>query len=244
MPQNSDHLFANPSYRPHAPFVFDQAVSDVFDDMISRSVPFYHEMQQLICDLTQQFIQPDTHVLDFGCSTGTTLISLSKAICPSHLISFRGFDNSLPMLEKARNRAQNAEQVIDFQFQDLNQSFEIPVCSVAIFNLVLQFLQPSRRGSLVEDLYKSLMPGGLVIVIEKVSPEDESLLHLWTTLYHQFKKRQGYTDIEILRKQAALTKVLIPWKASETMALFKDSGFSKIESIFQWQHFMGFMALK
>ena len=148
------------------------------------------------------------------------------------------------MLEKARKRAHEAQKKIDWQEQDLNQIFEIPVCSVAIFNLVLQFLQPSRRSSLVEDLYKSLMPGGLVIVIEKVSPENESFSPLWTKLYHQFKKRQGYSEVEIARKHEALADVLIPWKASETMALFEEAGFVQIETIFQWQHFMGFIALK
>lgn len=241
MTAHIDQLFSDPDYSPET-FLFDNAVTAVFEDMIQRSVPMYAHLQHLIVDLTRHFAQPDTYVLDFGCSTGTTLVQLAAGL--AHSIQLRGYDNSEQMLEKARLKAQNQPRLIEWQYQDLNKITEMPQASVAILNLVLQFLHPDKRGQLVRLLSQHIVPGGAAVVIEKISPEHEQLGPLWTQLYHQFKQRQGYSELEIAKKHKALTQVLIPWKASQTQALFRDAGFSMIEPIFQWQHFMGFIAIK
>src|SRR5215510_13371943 len=88
-------------------FKFSSKVANVFDDMVTRSVPFYIEMQRMIGELAADHVQENTNVYDLGCSTGTTMIVLNETIPPS--ISFVGIDDSKAMLDKCRHKLQEAE---------------------------------------------------------------------------------------------------------------------------------------
>jgi tRNA (cmo5U34)-methyltransferase len=86
-------------------FEFTAKVANVFDDMVSRSVPFYEEMQRMVCDLAADFARPNTNLYDIGCSTGTTLLALDEAVDPA--VSFVGIDNSEPCW---RSSAEGSDQ--------------------------------------------------------------------------------------------------------------------------------------
>ena len=58
-------------------FEFDQTVADVFDDMVSRSVPFYDEIHRIILDLIDRNYDQGL-IYDLGCSTGTTISIIDK----------------------------------------------------------------------------------------------------------------------------------------------------------------------
>ena len=81
-------------------FTFNKEVVSVFDDMVSRSVPYYDEMQRMTAELAQDFAQDETNVYDIGCSTGTTLQLLDGAI-ENRNVTLIGIDNSEDMLAKA-----------------------------------------------------------------------------------------------------------------------------------------------
>ena len=69
-------------------FEFNEPVARVFDDMLERSVPFYKECQQMVIDLALHFAQNSSAVYDLGCSTGTLLRHLVKAIPKTKNIRF------------------------------------------------------------------------------------------------------------------------------------------------------------
>src|SRR4051794_25573123 len=73
-----DRVFAE----PHATtdFKFNKKVASVFDDMVSRSVPYYDEMQRMVSTLATDFAVEGTNVYDLGCATATTLIALDKLL--------------------------------------------------------------------------------------------------------------------------------------------------------------------
>ena len=50
-------------------FTFNTEVAEVFDDMITRSVPFYLEQQSMIKEIAKKFWIPGTNIYDLGCST-------------------------------------------------------------------------------------------------------------------------------------------------------------------------------
>jgi tRNA (cmo5U34)-methyltransferase len=57
-------------------FTFDERVAKVFDDMVSRSVPFYNEVQRIQSDLIIDFLPENGGIVcDLGCSTGTRSLS-------------------------------------------------------------------------------------------------------------------------------------------------------------------------
>src|SRR6185503_5590626 len=102
---SKDRVFAGSAARA-SDFEFNAEVADVFEDMLDRSVPYYREQQQLMQQVAAKFYVPGTRVYDLGCSTGTTLINLAKALGPD--VPLVGFDYSQPMLDKAQQRIAGA----------------------------------------------------------------------------------------------------------------------------------------
>ena len=81
-------------------FKFNEDVAHVFDDMVSRSVPFYNEIHRIILDFSNYFLPKENGVVyDLGCSTGTTITLLDKHLASlKKSCDFIGIDNSAPMI--------------------------------------------------------------------------------------------------------------------------------------------------
>ena len=60
----------------------------------------------------------------------------------------------------------------------------------------------------------------------------------------QFKKRNGYSELEIAQKREALENILIPYHLAENTKLLLESGFSSCEMFFRWYNFCGIVAVK
>lgn len=229
-------------------FVFDERVARVFDDMVSRSVPFYNEVQRLQAELIMDFLPDEAGVVcDLGCSTGTTIAHLlAHPDCPASA-RFIGYDNSGPMLAQAREKLSEpvATGRVMLQLADLAALAELPACEVVILNWALQFVRPIGRESLLATVYNALKPGGVLLLSEKILSADSRLNRLYIDHYLQFKKSQsGYTDIENQRKREALENVLIPYRLDENYQLLARAGFKHYDCYFQWLNFVCLIALK
>lgn len=246
MPMSRDQVFATTAARG-SDFEFNEEVAAVFDDMLVRSVPFYTEQQAVIQEAAQKFYQPGTYVYDLGCSTATTLIRLAKALGPQARLI--GFDNSQPMLDKARlnvDKAGCAAQ-IELRCLDLNAdvtSAELINASVVTLCWTLQFVRPLKRDALIRWIYDGMQPGGTLIVTEKVLTNSSDMNRYFIEFYYDFKRRNGYSEEEILKKREALENVLVPYRVDENFELFRRNGFPVVETFFQWYNFAGFMAVK
>ena len=84
-------------------FSFDENVAHVFDDMISRSVPLYADVQRSVPVLAGLLDHDPIKVIDLGCSTGTSLIHLAAAL-PDRNVELIGVDNSPAMLAKCKEK--------------------------------------------------------------------------------------------------------------------------------------------
>jgi tRNA (cmo5U34)-methyltransferase len=241
-----DEIFASTAARS-SDFEFNEEVAQVFDDMLVRSVPFYLEQQGLIQEIAKAFHIEKTAVYDLGCSTGTTLMNLAGALPES--ARFIGYDNSEPMLQKAR---QNVERMghgdrIQLRCADFNDGLEaltIEDASVVMMCWTLQFVRPLKRDRLIRRICDGLSPGGVLIVTEKVLTNDSNMNRFFIDFYYDFKRRNGYSEDEILRKREALENVLIPYRIDENMELFRRNGFRTVETFFQWYNFAGFLCVK
>ena len=67
---------------------------------------------------------------------------------------------------------------------------------------------------------------------------------MYIDVHHQFKRRHGYTDLEIAQKREALENVLIPYRVDENVALLEKCGFHGVDLLFRWCNWAGFIALK
>lgn len=226
-------------------FVFNQKVTDVFDEMLERSVPFYAEIQNMVGELARGFAKDGTNIYDLGCSTGNTMINIAGHMVHKN-VKIIGVDNSLPMLERAKARLKSSRywKQCNFQVADLNQALFLKNPSVVILILVLQFIRPLNREQLIKQVYDCLLKGGCLIVVEKILGNDSLTKRLFIDLYHSFKKRSGYSQLEIAKKREALENVLIPYTIEENKMLLRRNGFQAVDIFFNWYNFAGFIGIK
>jgi len=225
-------------------FKFNKKVAVVFDDMVSRSVPFYEEMQRMIGELAADHFQDNTNIYDLGCSTGTTLIQMDQSI-PDH-IRFVGVDDSNDMLEKCRQKLKEAEfnRPFDLEHADLNNNVTINNASIVVLCLTLQFVRPINREKLLKKIFDGLVENGVVIIIEKILAEESNFNRDFIKYYYDLKRRRDYSEMEIAQKRESLENVLIPYKLSENIILLKEAGFKTYEIFFKWYNFSGIIAKK
>lgn len=227
-----------------ADFKFDEKVVNVFDDMVSRSVPYYAEMQRMTSELAEYFAVKGTNLYDIGCSTGTTFYELNKSIDPS--VTFVGIDNSEEMLKKARSKLQEVENKrnLVLEYGDINKELSIQNASVVTLLLTLQFVRPLYREKIMKNIFDGLNENGCLIMIEKLTSEDSLINRLFIEKYYDYKRRNGYSETEITHKREALENVLIPYRMDENFELLKTAGFRKIDVFFRWYNFCGIIAVK
>ena len=223
-------------------FTFNSRVAEVFDDMLQRSVPCYEQVIDMVATLLSRYCRKGETVYDLGCSTGTTLLELSRRLEPLKL-HYTGIDSSQAMIDKASLKAEMFSKHIHFTLGDIAE-VEIKPCRACILNYTLQFIRPMGRLEFLTRLHRALQPGGLLIVSEKIISHDSDLNRAYIDFYHNFKRSRGYSETEIAKKRESLENILIPFSISENMDLLNQAGFTHVETFFQWFNFAGFVAIK
>ena len=237
-----DRIFNEPQQTTD--FQFDSRTAGVFDDMVGRSVPFYHEIQRMTTELAADFAVPGTNLYDLGCATATTLVACEPFVDPR--VRFVGIDNSQEMLDKARTKLDALPSQRDraLVLGDLHDDLHIENASVVILTLTLQFVRPLHRERVIKQIADGMNPQGCLILVEKLTENDTLFNRLWIKYYYDMKRRHGYSDLEISQKREALENVLIPYHLEENEALVRKCGFTKFETWFRWYNFCGMIAVK
>ena len=238
-----DKLFANKKNNL-TDFNFGKKTAGVFDDMLERSIPLYHELQRMIGEIAAEFAQDGTNVYDLGCSTGITLFTLHNSINKN--VKLIGIDYSQDMLAKCKERftVNNISRDYELICADLNQPISINNASVIILNLTLQFVRPLYRDNLIKCIYDGLVDKGCLILVEKVLGNDSTFNRLFIKFYYDMKKRQGYSELEVAQKREALENVLIPYRLEENKQLLFRNSFAYLDIFYKWYNFCGIVAVK
>jgi tRNA (cmo5U34)-methyltransferase len=121
---------------------------------------------------------------------------------------------------------------------------QITNASLVILNFTLQFVSLDRRAELISHIYEGLNTNGCLIISEKLHFEPESLNQLLCELHHQFKRDQGYSDLEISQKRDAIDKVLMPETLDAHIDRLKQGGFKSASPWFQCYNFGSLIAIK
>jgi tRNA (cmo5U34)-methyltransferase len=234
-----DQLFANLVAEP-SQFSFNEAVVDVFPDMIQRSVPGYGTVVRMTGVLTEQYAKEGTHVYDLGCSLGESIRAAELAI-GDRACQLVGVDNSPAMIEKVRAEVPPRSKIM-WHLSDITQ-MEFKTASVVIMNFTLQFIPINERLKLLKQIRSSMVPGGLLILSEKLTMPDAEMNELMVNLHHDFKRSQGYSGLEIAQKRDAIDNVLIPETAEVHRIRLTEAGFSRSSVWFQCLNFASFIAI-
>ncbi|EKD82723.1 MAG: tRNA (cmo5U34)-methyltransferase [uncultured bacterium] len=240
---NKDKIFSAVIDKPQD-FVFDERVAAVFPDMLLRSIPGYPAIIGMIETLTTQFAQNNSRLYDLGCSLGASAQSMRKGLRAANC-RIIAVDNSRAMIDRclAMQTGKPDQADIEFYCDDV-LNCEIKDASVVVMNFTLQFIDKAQRRELLDRIFAGMRPDGIFILSEKVRFEDPAVNELLIEVYHAFKKANGYSELEISQKRAALENVLIPETIKEHRDRLIRAGFKSADVWFQCFNFMSMLAIK
>jgi len=235
-------------YPAGARWQFDDEVTRVFEDMLRRSIPQLDVMRGLVADLAWRYAIPGTAIVDLGASRGDAVAPVvARAAAEDRRFVFELVEVSAPMAEVLRSRfpdADGAPEVNVHEF-DLRAGYpETQAASVTLCVLALQFTPIQHRQRILRDAYRRTLPGGALILVEKVLGSDAEADETLVELYHDLKERNGYSREEIDRKAASLEGVLVPVTAKWNEELLKGAGFHSVECVWRFLSFAAWVAVR
>lgn len=238
-----DNIYANP-LGDVAGFQFDQSVVDVFPDMIQRSVPGYTTIVAMIGTLAERYAQAGSRCYDLGSSLCAATLSMRHRI-PAADCEIVAVDNSRAMIDRARTvlDADSGQIPVQLVCDDV-QNVAIENASVVVLNFTLQFIPVQERAEILRRIHDGLRPGGVLILSEKVAFEDRDHQELMIELHHSFKRANGYSEMEVAQKRAAIENVLIPETLVQHRERMKSVGFGSVDVWFQCFNFASMIAIK
>lgn len=236
-----DDIYHQPSVDP-APFEFNEAVAKVFPDMIARSVPGYAATLRLIGSIADRYVTPGSRVYDLGCSLGAASFSVQRQIADRAEITAVDLSESM-IAELERQILKEGIQTIRPLLGDVRQT-EIENARLTLLNFTLQFVPVADRLPLLTKIANGTQPGGVLVLSEKICFEDPVVQEEMRTLHEAFKKENGYSELEISRKRAAIEKVLIPETVPVHQARLRQAGFSRSQVWLQCFNFISLLAFR
>lgn len=240
---SKDRIYASPQSRVED-FVFDDTVADVFDDMISRSVPGYRTMISTIGMLAERFVTAGSQCYDLGCSLGAATLAMRHGIAAPNC-RIIAVDNSVPMVERCRANVEQdtGETPVQVVASDL-RDIAIENASMVVMNFTLQFIAPDDRAGLLRQIAAGIVDGGVLVLSEKLRFSDQRLDALHTDLHHRFKRSHGYSELEIAQKRQAIEDVLVPDTLAVHRQRLSEAGFGSVEVWFQCFNFASLIAIR
>jgi tRNA (cmo5U34)-methyltransferase len=127
---------------------------------------------------------------------------------------------------------------------DLRHDYPDFDSSVVLSVLTLQFIPIEYRQKIVSQVYDSLRPGGIFLLVEKVLGRDSFTNELFIETYLERKGANGYSQEEINRKRESLEGVLVPVTSLWNEDLLKLAGFSHVECYWRHLNFAAWMGIK
>lgn len=250
--KNHDTLFTTPLDK-HARFSFDEDVVACFPDMIRRSVPGYGQMLAMLPIFARRHLgfnqvndagRKISRIYDLGCSLGAVSFTLAGEFAPDDL-HVCAVDISAPMIMRAQ--AVMGEHYpshhIDFILDDVNKIALMP-CDMVVLNLTLQFLDPSVRLALLAKCHAALSDTGILVLTEKTHLNNEQDDAWQVERYYDFKRRNGYSELEISGKRNALENVLITDSEHMHHDRLAQAGFSRSMTWFRFLNFISIVAFR
>lgn len=246
IPENSTSVGHDSSlgHMPEGRWAFDNGVTQVFDDMLRRSIPQYDVMRQSVFDVGCRFVKKDTDIVDLGCARGEALAPFVDRFGAQN--RYLGVEVSEPMLAATRQRFSGliGTGLMRVQNCDLRYTYPAAKASLTLSIFTVQFVPIEYRPRLLADVFASTAPGGAVILAEKIIGSTGANDRLFVDLYYDMKRQNGYSQEEIDRKRFSLEGVLVPVTAKWNEDLLREAGFTRVENFWRWMNFGAWLGVK
>ena len=241
--KQKDTLFATPIANL-GDWQFDDKVAEVFPDMIQRSVPGYSNIITMIGMLATRFVTANSTIYDLGCSLGAATLSIRRNIKAENC-KIIAIDNSAAMIERCQRyvyayKANTPVEIIEDDILNIN----IQNASMVVLNFTLQFIAPTVRQQLINRIYQGLNPGGVLVLSEKFNFSDKKIESLLFNMHYDFKRANGYSELEISQKRNMLENTMLPDSIDNHKARLRAAGFDHCDLWFQCFNFGSLLAIK
>ena len=177
-------------------------------------------------------------VFDLGCSLGATTLALLHLLedKPCRIVAV---DNSQPMLDRAVRLVE--DERVEFRLQDIRET-DVSGADVIFMNYVLQFLPPAERLRLLTRLRKQMVPGGLLLLSEKIDFAGAGDQAFFDATHLAFKRANGYSELEVSGKRNALENVMIVDTEETHVERLHSAGFATVRTWFRCLNWASFLA--
>jgi tRNA (cmo5U34)-methyltransferase len=219
---------------------FDEEVTKVFGDMLSRSIPNYDTMRELCFMVGRNFVRENGIVSDIGCSNG---LASDKFVNAFPNAKFYLSDVSEPMLDACRKKYEGNENVVVLN-HDLRNGVPMKGNDLVIASLTLQFTPIEYRWNILQSIYDSLNPGGALILVEKILGSNARIDNILVNEYYNIKRENGYSEELIQNKRKSLEGVLVPLTSDFNEHLLTMCGFKEIDCFWRCLNFCAWVAIK
>ena len=184
----------------------DRNIADTFDDHVREQLPWYDLVTEAIAHMARNYLPEHGLIYDIGASTGRLgrLLADDLDARKARLIA----------IEQAQEMADRYDAPGELVIDDVRNITFAPY-DVAICNLVLMFLPPIDRTTLLDHLAETAKPGAAVIIVDKTEHHPGYLgtvLSRWTLAA---KLTQGAQPTDVLAKELSLTGIQRPLTPNE-----------------------------
>ena len=209
---------------------FDFSKVADFDEHIELSIPNVLTLDKIFRQITHEYAQPESTVIDLGCSTGRFLISLNQLSDCNYI----GIDEV---------NMKDRKQGFNFFQGDAEDYFNQNTDSVSVLisMFFLQFCGQAKRTRLLNVFKKYIDDGAVLLISEKVYLNDPHLQQSIHRLHIQ-EKRKGFSDEQILNKDVELSNSMFCKTEMELQDELKSLG--RVSKVWQSYNFMGYVVKK
>lgn len=198
------------------------AVCRNFGSHVREQLPWYDLMTGAVAHFARHYIVEDSIVYDLGCSTGNIGKALAKTISERRA--------KLIAVDNASTMGDIYEGGGSFKCEEL-EHFQPEPFSVGVLFLSLMFVRKKDRSGLVERLRENCIPGGAIIVVDKIEQSGGFLGTAVNRLTLAAKLSTGTSPSDIIAKELSLSGIQRP--------LSRDELFGT--QVFQFGEFAGFV---
>jgi tRNA (cmo5U34)-methyltransferase len=217
---------------------FTPEVTDVFDQHVAASVPFYPMIQNIVAEATDWLLPHNGVYVDIGASTGTTAELIAKRH-PDRKIRAYLYDEVPEMITKAQSKlAPYKNLTVERRVMNVTANMDHIPSDLVTALFTLQFIAPELRQTVLTDLRRRSKLTGALIVAEKIRPINSLWAEIAIDASHDFKADQGLSDTAIRQKAKALRGVLRPSTEDCLIGSIEEAGWHNPEILFRWHQWV------
>ena len=222
---------------------FTPEVTDVFDEHVAASVPYYPLIQALVAQTTDWLLPQHGVYVDIGASTGTTAGHIARRH-PDRRIRAYLYDEVPDMLNKAATKLAGYKNLtVERRAMNVTASMDHIPSDLVTALFTLQFIAPELRQGVLTALQRRSKAGGALIVAEKIRPAHPLWAEIANDASHDFKADHGLSDTAIRQKAKALRGVLRPSTEADLVYTIEQAGWRSAEILFRWHQWIVIAAL-